>query len=230
MYRGEYVALRTQRVEPKQRIRATYGRSSHKPRDQSEHIHLPSLVSEPIVTPEEFDLVQQRLDRNKARGEKVVMAYLLRGMVRCEHCSRHWRGKATGKRGKTYYSYLCNGMEDKGNGFRCDASSMSGPKLEERVWAKVVEFLSQPELFLGTIDQSQQANNEAIDHINAAIRKLDQRRQKVEAAEARAYNGYARGLASAETYRRVGAEFRAERAWIAEEHQRLEKQLQDAQR
>ncbi len=56
-YKAEYVALRTHRVEPKRRLGDTYGKSTHRPRDASEHVPIPGLVTEAMVTPEEYERV-----------------------------------------------------------------------------------------------------------------------------------------------------------------------------
>lgn len=149
VYKGVYVALRTERAEPKNRVGPTYGKSSRVHRISGGLIPLPDLVSEAFVTKEEFDQVQQRLARNKANGGRVAQRYMLRGRVRCEVCGRKWRGKVV-KSGKYhYYRYLCKGSEDPMAAQKCSAKPARGPDLENRVWEKTVKFLSNPTLFLG---------------------------------------------------------------------------------
>jgi len=114
-YKGGYVALRTLRVEPKRRLGLTYGKSTHKLRDPSEHISLPGIVSEAIVTAEEYELVQEKLTKNKAQGGRVFYSSLLRGMIRCESCGRLWRGHTCKSSGRTYLRYICGGRNKQGS-------------------------------------------------------------------------------------------------------------------
>ena len=146
------MALRTQRVEPKSRLGDTYGRSTHRPRDEREHISLPDLVTEALVTPEEYARVQERLTRNKAQGGRVVQAYLLRGMARCESCGRHWRGKLYRSRGWSDFRYICNGTDGRRQRIKCTSRSMDGPNLERRIWERIRAFLATPDVFLAAVE------------------------------------------------------------------------------
>ena len=85
------------------------------------------------------------------------------------------------------------------------------------------------ELFLASVEGQKQGSRDVTAQAKASIKRLEKRLAKLETAEARAYSGYVRGLASEETYRRVSAELRAERTWIVEERERLGKALEDAQ-
>ena len=218
-YYGNYVALRSKSVVPQTRKGSTYGKSTHTLRDVAGHVPLPGLVLEPVVTGEEFQVVQDRLARNKAEGGKVSQFYLLRGMVRCELCGRRYRGKRQRINGRTYYRYACTGRERPHTGVRCGAATSNGPGLEARIWDRVVEFLIQPEVFLDAINERDKGGRDSVEEIEVAIKRLKGRRERVDAAEAKAYSGYVRGLASEEAYGRVRAELRAERIWIEEELQ-----------
>jgi len=228
-YKGEYVALRTQRVEPKMRLGATYGKSTHRPRDARDHIPLPGLVSEALVTAEEYARVQERLARNRAQGGKVVQAYLLRGMIRCEICGRHCRGKLQRYRDRTYYHYVCNGAERRVDGTRCPLCSINGPSLEARIWDRVVSFLTNPEVFLTAVEDQRRGHREMVQQIDASIRRLEKRLGRIGDAEAKALSEHVRKMASEEAYKRVAAELRAERVWVSEELERQRKALDDAQ-
>ena len=218
-YSGNYVALRNKSVVPQTRKGATYGKSTHALRDVSEQVPLPGLVLEPVVTEEEFQLVQDRLARNKAEGGKVAQFYLLRGMVRCELCGRRYRGKRQQINNRTYFRYACPGRERPNTGVRCGAATSNGPELESRVWDRVVEFLTRPEVFLDAVNQRDRGRQDSVEEIEAAIKRLEGRLERVDAAEAKAYSGYVRGLASEEAYSRVRSELKAERLWIEEELQ-----------
>jgi len=66
-----------------------------------------------------------------------------------------------------------------------------------------------------------------LEKVNASIHRLEKRLAKLQDAEAKAYSGYARGMASEETYRRVTAELRAEHTWLTEELERQHEALED---
>ena len=68
---------------------------------------IPNVISEAVVTPEEYEAVQRRLAANKAQGGRVVQSYLLRGRLPCEVCSRRLRGKLARGKGMAYCRYLC---------------------------------------------------------------------------------------------------------------------------
>ena len=230
VYRGDYVALRTHRVEPATRRGPTYGKSSSRARDTAEHMPLNGLVTEALITREQFDRVQERLAQNKAEGGRVVQEYLLRGRVRCEECSRHCRGKVQRLKGRMYYRYLCNNRDRYSGVTPCRHSSIRVPELERRIWDSVVAFLTDPDVFVSAAEGQQQGQTEAIERAKDQIAGLEKRLARVVGSEAKAYGGYVRGLASDETYKRVAAELKAERTWITDELERQGKVLDDARR
>jgi site-specific DNA recombinase len=217
IYSGTYVALRTKAEVPRIRRGQTYGKSSRVLREEGGHIPLPGLVTEAIVTEERFDELQQKLARNKAKGGRVTQFYLLRGMVRCELCGRAWRGKRQQTNGRTYYRYTCPGRERPNSGVRCHAGSYDGRRLEDRVWNRVVEFLTQPDVLLNCVRDRENARPDAVEKHEAAVGRLRRQLERVDSADAKAYSGYARGITDEEMYIRVRAELRAERRWIEEE-------------
>ena len=217
IYCGRYVALRTKSIAPRTRRGQTYGKSTQTFRDVNGQVPLPGLVTEAAVNDEEFRRVQDRLARNKVEEGKVVRIYLLRGMVRCELCGRLWRGKCQQKNSRSNYRYVCPGRERPHTGVRCTAGSSNGMVLEARIWNRVVDFLTRPEVFLNAVEERESGHRDSVEEIEAAIKRLEGRRERIDAAEAKAYSGYARGLASEESYRRVRAELDAERRWIEEE-------------
>ena len=229
-YKGDYVALRTLRVEPKRRLGLTYGKSTHKLRDPSEHISLPGIVSEAIVTAEEYELVQEKLAKNKAQGGRVFYSYLLRGMIRCESCGRLLRGHTCKSRGRTYLRYICGGRNKQGLGIGCSEPSVDGKRLEESLWNRVVDFLISPEVFLTAVEDNQEGQRGTVERLKASISRLEQRLVRLKDTEAKAFSEYVRGMASEEAYTRVVAELKAERAWVTEELERQKKSLEDAQR
>ena len=87
-----------------------YGRNQKKGNTQQDLIEVPGVFP-PILTEEEWDTLQQRMDirRGAPRGSTHKSNYLLSGIARCGHC----RGPMTGKtgsayKGKPYRSYICS--------------------------------------------------------------------------------------------------------------------------
>lgn len=134
---------------------------------EDDQVPLPGLVTEQVVTPEEFARVQERLAINKAQGGKVLYDYLLRGMVGCEICGRRWRGKAHRVNGSVDLHYLCPGMQNRLGRRRCSGGYAKGANLEGRVWDAVVTFLSDPEVFLGAVEGQTQGNQEVVERVGA---------------------------------------------------------------
>ena len=228
IYQGTYTALRVQAVKPASRRGSTYGKTGRRQRNEDEQIPIPGLVSEPVVSSEQFQQVQERLARNKAQGGKVLHTYLLRGRVRCELCGRRMRGKFNTFKGHTYCRYVCSGTENPYGAVRCSAGSRHGPSLEGLVWDKIVAFLLEPEVFLGAVNHQEKHNREAIQPLAQSIKRLSERLKGLDDTEALAYAGFARGMTSEEIYRRVAAQLKAERAWIGEELERQERSLSES--
>jgi len=92
-----------------------------------------------------------------------------------------------------------------------------------------VDFLTTPEVFLSAVDEQQTGQRQMVKHAGEAIKRLKRRLAHIQEAEARAYSGYVRGDATEETYKRVAAELRAERAWVTEELERQHMALERAE-
>ena len=217
IYRGDYYALRTQSALPSERRGNTYGKSSRRQRDPSDWVLLPDLVAEAYVSHEDFALVQERMARNKAQGGTVRQQYLLRGTVRCEGCGRPWRGKIERYKGAVKHRYICSGTDRARPGRLCTAPSMNGQKLEKRIWQRVVEFLTTPEVFLAAAKERTGNTQSALEMAQMAIKRLEGRIKELDTADARAFGAYARGITSEQTYARTAAELKGERAWLGED-------------
>ncbi len=189
---------------------------------------IPNVVSQATATRQEYERVQHRLAANKAQGGRVNQRYLLRGRLQCEVCSRRLRGRVIRSKGKAYYRYLCPAIESQVKGNRCSSRSVSGPLLESSIWERTVAFMLEPELFIRAVEERQQGHVPSVEVLEESIRRLNDKVVKLDDADARAYNEYARGLTSEETYQSVASELRGERAWVAEELTREARSLDEA--
>ena len=216
VYRGQYMALRTRAVTPKQRRRGTYGKTSTVRRAEAEQVVIPGLVSQPMVSTEEFSQVKERLSRNKAEGGREVQPYLLRGRIRCELCGRLYRGKANKTNTSTYYYYVCRGSEDRGMS-RCKSKAVNGPLFESRLIGEVEGFITKPEVLLSAKAKTIEGKPDMIAEAQATIKRLEKELSKLASAEAMAYSGWARGKTSEETYSTVASEIEADRQHLSDE-------------
>src|SRR5205823_4443010 len=102
--------------------------------------------------------------------------YLLRGMVVCQLCGRKLVGDKTTNRSGTYTYYRCNG--DRGV-----VQQVNGRRAEERVWAWVMERLTNPDLIIRMLqsdDEAEQASrrrDEADMHALLALRADYERKE-----------------------------------------------------
>lgn len=119
--------------------------SSNRERPREEWIEIPVPA---IIKPEVFDLVQERLEKNKqfsARGTKEPR--LLQGMLVCSECGyAFYRASArTSKRKIYYYRYQ--------NGRVCSQRSVRQDYMDDLVWKEVMKLLKNPQLIKSEIDK-----------------------------------------------------------------------------
>ena len=100
-----------------------------------------------LVTQEQYDLVQQKLERNSQFASRNNKAhdYLLRALVSCGLCGM----ACTGRTLKGYAYYTCAGkraMEAASKGGRCRSRLTPVGQLDEVVWKDLCELIRHPAL------------------------------------------------------------------------------------
>jgi site-specific DNA recombinase len=97
-----------------------------------------------IVERETFDLVQEKLSRNRkfASRNNKSHQYLLRALVSCGACGRGSNAR-TSWDGRSYY--VCRGRSEIVAEQRCRARHAPGARLDELVWEDLCEVLTHPE-------------------------------------------------------------------------------------
>jgi site-specific DNA recombinase len=112
----------------------------------------------PIVSQEQFDLVQAKLARNRLfarRNMTAEEAYLLRGLVSCGVCQL----ACTGRRSHPgYIYYACRGKDtaaQSGRLERCPARYAPAPALDALVWDDLCVVLSHPEMIACALERVQ---------------------------------------------------------------------------
>jgi site-specific DNA recombinase len=120
---------------------------------------VPALVSERLWQKAQESLASHYLFSSRERKRN----YLLRGLIKCEECTLSYIGAAnSGKRlanGKraTVTCYKCNGRSQHraihaGKRERCGSPSFDARWLEEAVWQDIEEFIREPGIVLGALE------------------------------------------------------------------------------
>ncbi|MFC1799460.1 recombinase family protein [Candidatus Eisenbacteria bacterium] len=146
---------KTVAVEPIQRRRngrqARHKNTSRKfrPREEWVPIELPKRLV--IIDKSTFELAQHRFRENAERSlRNTKHDYLLRGLLKCGNCGSPMYGSSC--HGKLYYRcgsrHLSFPLESE-----CPVRATKAQPLEDAVWDKIIEALSQPKLILSQIDK-----------------------------------------------------------------------------
>jgi site-specific DNA recombinase len=145
LYMGTGYANKLEAIEPQDRrshqpYRKNLKSSLRKrPREEWLPYSAPSIVDE-----ETFELVQQRLERNRELASRNTKHdYLLRGLVQCDCCKRAMNAKTDIK------SYWCSCTQpsrakDLGLELCTNTSRIRVGELDEFVWQEVVKLLKKP--------------------------------------------------------------------------------------
>ena len=108
---------------------------------------------EPVVTPEEFDLIQKQLRKNRrVFGNAPKNEYLLRGILYCKRCGCRMRGQAkkdkrrNSSRGPYVWRvYKCPSGTYPREDVSCGLRSINVAKIEGFVWELTKELVSDSE-------------------------------------------------------------------------------------
>jgi len=115
------------------------------PRPREEWVAAGSIPA--LVTQEQYDLVEQKLARNRqfASRNNTAHDYLLRALVSCGLCGLAATGRTAGV---GYPSYVCAGKRADGarGGCRCRSRLTPAGQLDALVWADLCEVMREPQL------------------------------------------------------------------------------------
>ena len=214
-------------VEPKQRRGSTYGKSGTVRRPLSEAYYLPNIqVVNPPLTWEEWQALQERRQRNKLVAQRhATTDYLLRSMIVCETHHQRYQGHGHHRS----WEYVCGSRRDPGAS-KCPAPTLNGPELEAKVKTICQEILTKPEIIEAEIAKRSGQVRVTLEAISKKLVNLDAKEARATATETNLVMGKATGDASPEAYDRALAQIKAQKAWIAEERERLQIELGAAQR
>jgi site-specific DNA recombinase len=126
-------------------------------------------VTPPIISEELFNQAKVELDKPKAASGHPKNEYLLRHHAFCAICGKPLVGHCLTKK---YRYYQCNSARPYENhGKRCNALFIRANDLENLVWTKVREVLSNPEIVLKELSNTTDLNQ--TDMLDAEIKTLE---------------------------------------------------------
>jgi site-specific DNA recombinase len=144
-------------------------------------------ITPPIIPTELFDRTQEAVKQARlSRPVNPHAAYLLTGFVRCPKCGSPIGG--TTLKGKYRY-YKCRGsMPTATRGKICDAGYIKAGKLEDSVWDKLREMLSDPLTLLRTLNTEN--HHQPDKYIDQLTKQINDLRKKLKAYPLKEKNLY----------------------------------------
>jgi len=164
---------------------------------------------------------QLSLNRRQSFGRTNPEShYLLRGLIRCENCGRHYVGQPATKSNRIRL-YRCNGAQPSAElqaPGRCSGRSLPADALESRVWQKVSDVVRNPGPTLEELQARATANRRTTGNVEERIRPIRDALAATEQARGRVLELTRRGRLSID-------EADAELVLIGDEAQELQRQL-----
>ncbi len=152
-------------------------------------------------------------------------------MVGCAACGERYSGVTVKRRGKEYSYYICSARWKRSpHGERCQSHTLTVDALEEAVFGMVVDFLHSPEGFGNEMQRRRGISAESEASLIRELESLERQQRAEQDAEARAFRLATRGNVSEEVFNQEIGLIRTRQRWIAEQRERLERQLADIQR
>ena len=207
--------------------RSTRVSREHVASEQWKPIPVPALV-----TVEQFELVQQQLERNQVISPRnTKRPSLLQGILVCRHCGyAYYRCSTRSKNGILREYYRCSGTDGhrRPEGRVCDNRPVRLAEVDDLVWARVLRLLEDPTLIQTEIDrrlQTMRATHPAIGRRDALERELT----RAQTALRRLLDGYQEQLITLEELRARTPELRKREAAVQAQLDALDAELNDAE-
>ncbi|MDP2954220.1 MAG: recombinase family protein, partial [Chloroflexota bacterium] len=224
-YSGVVEALKTEAVAPeRRRSPRSYGKTTCVERPDERRILLHGLVTDPIVSEEEYERMQARLVDNQrfaARNTKL-RSYLLKGLVRCAHCGRVYTGVT--RNGRSYYR-CAGGSALPWGAEKCPARRFNADALEEAVFDKCGAFLKGPRGLLEEAQRRRGLKAQTAQSLRRELEDLAREQKEEQATEARAFRLASMGKVSEDVFQQEAERIRLRRRWLQERREKLEADL-----
>ncbi len=219
--------VRATRQSRLRRQRSARTSREHAAPEQWKPIAVPALV-----TAEQFELVQQRLERNRIISPRnTKRPSLLQGILVCRHCGyAYYRCSTRSKNGKLREYYRCSGTDGhrRPEGRVCENRPVRLAEVDELVWSRVLGLLEDPTLIQTEIDrrlQTMRATHPATGRRDALERDL----ARAQTALRRLLDGYQEQLITLEELRARTSELRKREATVQAQLDALDADLHDAE-
>jgi site-specific DNA recombinase len=207
-YMGKACFGKTEKTERQRITKPLREKGGYSPRNncskeksREEWIEIPVPA---IITPETFELAQERLKKNKLHSQRnTVKVTLLQGMLVCTECgySLYRTSTRTSKRKLYYYRCLGSDQYRYANGRKCNCRPVRQDYLDEIVWQKVLELLQDPAMIQKEIDKRIQEARKLDPLINQKTVLLNQQ-SKLSKAMDKLLDAYQEGLIPIDQLRR----------------------------
>ena len=179
-----------------------------------------------IITPQQFDLVQEKLARNRsfAKRNNKSHEYLLRALVSCGQCGLACVGRWM-KGGYCYYRCLGKTHPYQSHKEeRCRARFSPANQLDEIVWEDLCEVIEKPEMIAQAVERSQ-AGDWLPQQLQARRENLRRGRASLDQQLERLTQAYLTGVVMLEEYGRRRNELEQRGKALESQQRELEKQV-----
>lgn len=176
----------------------------------------------PIIPAEKWDKVQSILSSNqvKIKGNHIKRNYLLRGIIKCEHCGRAYTGLDKGK-----YSYYTDNGRFHWNVYgmdkKCFGKTIRQEIVEGIVWESCLEYIRNPRLIIKSAKKEIDKSDKIKKEIALVRAKIDSNG----ADNQRLIDLYKAGLIDLQTVSGEFQKVKDEKNLLQAELDKLEKQL-----
>jgi site-specific DNA recombinase len=133
-------------------------------------IKVPAIVTESV-----WDTVQSRLKSNKKLRPPRKNPWLLQGLITCGECGLSYQGQY---RSPTRKGYACRGRLKEGHADgspRCNAPTLDMDWLENEVWTKIANILSNPDKLTEVIKNSLKTLQSRQAELNLLLKPINEK-------------------------------------------------------
>ncbi len=163
--------------------------------DKAITINIPAIVTE-----QDWQLVQQRLDQNKHIRPQKADKWLLQGLVSCGLCGLRFKAENTGKhryyncRGKLKYRHLDGSP-------RCTSPRIRADWLEEQVWQRIEDIINDPNKLRPLVEDAIENLRQRQEELQSRIQPIDDRLAQIAEQKSRLADDWVKLNMDADKYK-----------------------------
>jgi len=192
-----------------------------RPRDEWIPVTVPAIVAQEV-----FDLVQEKLDRNRAWASRhnTRHHYLLRALVSCGLC-RLAATARTSWDGRAYY--VCAGHASTPTSPHCPSRFLPAAQLEPLVWADLCALLTHPAQLTAALQRAQ-GGQWVPDELAARRAALREALRQTERQQDRLLDAYLAGAVELAAFERKRAELAHRQQALRSQQRQLDASMQQS--